>query len=259
MEQRQTFTVITFHFGDIFWVKNLVNKIRMMDEKSIETIIIVDQSRNSQSELAQIPGVSEVITFEENQKEIFKLGHDHPSALNGVVRLESITTTHVLIFDSDCFPVREDWFSKISELGDVVLAQDPVKWGLSHPCFMKLPTKILSSLDFAEGALEIGIDTGRLIGLQISKFGLSPDLLIPQPAFNGFQGDLYLERSILHVGSSSFMFSKDARLTRQVDAFKKRLIQKKIKSGTYNFNYWERLFFPIIVLIAKVARISFRN
>lgn len=246
-----SYTLITFHFGDIFWVRHLLEQVLRFENSQIEKIIIVDQSRTSLIELEQLSDKCEVITFEPNLEEIKKIGHDHPSALNRATKLESINTTHVLIFDSDCFPTKQNWLSQKLNRENVVLAQDPGKWGLSHPCFMKIPSNILRELDFSEGTLELGIDTGRLIGLQISKLGLKPKLLVPRSGFSGFQGDYYLDDCLFHMGSSSFKFSSDGRLSTQVSLNKQAFLKRKIQQGSFSLSFPERLWLNAITWMNK--------
>lgn len=224
------------------------------DHSQISKVMVIDQSRNSQQSLSCIEGVDEVITFQINESEIAKLGHDHPAALNQAIRLDEISTTHVLIFDSDCIPIRANWLSQVNEGADVILAQDASKWGLSHPCFMKLPVAILEKINFAEGTLEIGIDTGRMVALQSVKLGYRPQMLVPQPAFSGVQGDLYLNDSLLHVGSSSFASSSDLRLKSKVNTFKYRFIYKKILKSSYSLSVIQVFMFQIVAVITQIRR-----
>jgi len=247
----QSFTVITCHFGDLFWINHLVNSIRKQSNNQILKIIVIDQSRSSERELLSIGGVDEVITFPLNELEILALGHDHPSALNRAIRELTFDSTHVLILDSDCFPIDNKWLEHLSNSSEVTLAQDPNKWGLSHPCFMKIPTDIVRNLNFSEGTLELGIDTGRLIGLQTINLGLNPKMLIPKKGFDGSHGDLYLQETILHLGSSSFISSSDPKIQSKVVPMQKRMIMKKIKKGSYSFTFWEKYWFKVLSFSSK--------
>jgi hypothetical protein len=235
----ETYTLVTCHFGDLFWVRHMLSQVAKFSKNQILEVIVVDQSRSSQAELASLPGVTSVLAFEPNVAEIGSIGHDHPSSLNRALATIDFSTTHVLVMDSDCFPTGHGWLDATSQAAFSTVAQDPAKWGLSHPCFMRFPAAVASQLDFAEGVLEVGIDTGRLVGLQLARLGLGPDFLRATPSFNGMKGDLYADGLVYHHGSASFGSAKDARLLAQFNKANDQMFRKKVLNDDYRLNLLE--------------------
>jgi hypothetical protein len=149
-------------------------------------------------------------------------------------------TSHVIILDSDCFPISSDWLDRLPE---VAVAADPSKSGLTHPCFMVLPVSYLPLLSFSEGVDELGIDTGRLVGLQMSKGGLGFSVLPATKAFSGVKGFFYNSNTIFHFGSGSFSHSTDPRLIRQVSSQLNGYFKKKVSRGVYKLTFAEKFIF----------------
>ncbi len=174
----------------------------------IAEIVVVDQSRDSMEYLRALPGVSTVLEFLPDEKQIALGGHDHPASLNRALSGYRFTTSHVVIFDSDAFPLSADW---IDYLGDVTLAELPGSDGeLSHPSFMCFPVSAIPHVDFSAGFLQrvdedtrFRFDTGRMVAHQLRSVGFEVEVTPASPAFSGFRGDLYLEGRIYHHGHAS--------------------------------------------------------
>jgi hypothetical protein len=113
--QQETYTLVTCHFGDFYWIEHTLAQVAKYSEGRINGIVVVDQSRCSAARLSALPGVTSVLTFEPNAVEIHLLGHDHPSALNWALRTYPFSTSHVLVMDSDCFPTGPGWLDAIAE------------------------------------------------------------------------------------------------------------------------------------------------
>lgn len=197
----------------------------------IRSVVLVDQSRQNEHWLSELPGVDQVLAFPINNEQVEILGHDHPTSLNRALAEATINTSHVLILDSDCFPVAHNWLDSLS---DVTLASDPNYWSLSHPCFMFFPMEMRDAIDFSEGVAEIGMDTGRLVAAQLARAGLSVSFSRPTPAFRGYRGHLYLDGRLYHHGSASFISSPDARLSRQVNPRREEIFRRFIERGEYD-------------------------
>lgn len=208
MPQENSYTVVTCHFGDLFWVSNLVQKLAGFDDPRVVEIVVVDQSRESRGYLSGLPGVTAVLEFPADQPQIALGGHDHPASLNRALAGYAFTTSHVVIFDSDAFPLTPDW---VDFLDDVILAELPGSGGeLSHPSFMCFPVTAIPFIDFSEGFLQrvdessrLRFDTGRMVAQQLRDRGYDVTVSPSKPAFSGFRGDLYLEGRVYHHGHAS--------------------------------------------------------
>ena len=113
------------------------------------------------------------------------------------------------------------------------MASDPFYGSLSHPCLMAFPIGLAPQLNFAEGIREVGIDTGRLVALQIAKSGTPVTFARPQVAFGGYRGHFYLDRSVYHHGSASFVSAVDQRLTRQVSLHREVRYRRYVAEGRF--------------------------
>jgi len=240
-----TFTVVVCHFGGMFWIEQLTRRVAAtVSEEVVPEILVVDQDRSpaSTSALSVLPRVKRVVTYPRNERHFAVLGHDHPHVLNAAVR-EPFATTHVLIMDSDAMPVTAEWADVLRrELADTdcLLAADRSKWGLSHPCLMAIPVAACDFTDFAEGVDEVGIDTGRLVALQLVRKGWKVKLLSPSRGFSGRRGDVFLDGGIYHHGNGSFGSSSDERLIRQTDSRDDRYFRSLIEADCFTLGPFRR-------------------
>jgi len=223
--------LITAHFGDRDWITHTLGQVDQFSGHELQAVVVIDQSRSAASYLRRLPRVTDIVTVPRNIDQEILLGHDHATSLNAVVHGYSFATERVVVLDSDCFPLRQDWLGSGSS---VRMAQDPMKHGLTHPCFMDFPTAARSHLDFAEGLMEVGIDTGRLAGLQLARAGYSVDILDAKPAFRGFRGHFYDNSRIYHHGSGSFLDHPDRRLSSQVHVNSERLLRSRAFAGEFD-------------------------
>ena len=226
-----TYTLITCHFGDPFWISHMLAHVQKFSDSRIARILVVDQSRVSSRMLSRLPGVSEVLTFAADSDQRAAHGHDHAHALNRAVRSIDESTTHVLIMDSDCFPVRSDW---LDHLRPTTLARDPRAPELSHPCLMSFPAMFVPQIDFAEGLSECIFDTGRAIARQLRQAGDLVWMAKPESAIAGLRGHRYLQGSVYHHGSASFLHSDDPRVRGQVRPVREQVFQQAIAEGRFH-------------------------
>ncbi len=229
---KSTYTVVSCHFGDLDWITHTVKQIDKYSDHRIERIILVDQSRVSESKLKQLPRVSDVISFPPDMSMVEILGHDHPSSLNRALREVEFNTSHVIVLDSDSFPIDSSWLDCLTP---VTVASDPHYGSLTHPCLISIPVGAVLEVDFTEGIREIGIDTGRLVGLQLAKIGLRVDFSHPTPAFRGHRGHFYLNGTFYHHGSGSFVYSDDERISRQVTWGREKFFREQVMQGKFDF------------------------
>lgn len=240
MPQNNSYTVVTCHFGDRFWVGNLARRLADFHDPRIGQIVVVDQSRDSMDFLLGLPGVTAVLEFPADEAQIALGGHDHPASLNRALAEYAFTTSHVVIFDSDAFPLAPDW---VDLLEDVTLAEVPGSDGeLSHPCFMCFPVAAIPFIDFSEGFLQrvdhssrFRFDTGRMVAKQLRQRGYEVTVSRSKPGFSGFRGDLYLEGRVHHHGHASHTSAPlDLRrsMSQKTEDLWKRKIQKTQMSLT---------------------------
>ena len=248
----RSYTIVTFHFGSTFWIKKCLENVDVFSDGRVVEVVVVNQDRNDLPELWSLPRVTRVVTFPVNSKEVTLLGHDHPSSINHAISSLEFKTSHVIIMDSDCFPISKDW---LNSLPHAAAAGDPEKTGLTHPCFMVLPVSYLGFLSFSEGLVELGIDTGRLIGLQVKKMNLPLTVLTAQAAFSGVKGHFYNSRSLFHFGSGSFSGSTDPRLLNQVAARINAIFMSKVSQDSYDLSWVQKLFFATVFGVLKFREV----
>lgn len=237
-----TFTLVTFHFGDPVWVRHLLSQVARHPDDRIVEIVIVDQSRTSHDLLAALPNVSEVVTFPIDERDHELLGHDHPAAIERVLTRD-FSTSHVLIMDSDCFPIADGWLEGLS---GACFAGNPAADGLSHPCFNILPVDLLADVDYRLGMDDLGFDTGRLVAFPLAREGMPVQLLEPsQRAFRGTRGTLYHEGRIYHHGSGSFLTAGDRRLTRKVHPATEIAHRTSVLAGRFELTFGQRLMLSV--------------
>ncbi|MGX8011145.1 hypothetical protein ACVDG8_020365 [Mesorhizobium sp. ORM8.1] len=247
LHERNSFTLISAHFGDLFWIEQMAAHVASMSRPgSIEAMRIVDQDRRPEvaRRLAALPGHPEVLSFPEDGAQIALLGHDHPAALNRCMQLD-YATTHVIVLDSDCFPITADWIDRIDTIladHDAIVARDSSKYGLSHPCFMVLPVPLLSKLNFSEA----GADTGRLIGLQLGRLDCTLGWDTPTPAFRGRRGQYHLDGALYHHTKASFVTSNQRKLHSQVNARVERFFRNKVEREDFALSLAERFYLRLL-------------
>lgn len=251
VHERNSFTLVSAHFGDLFWIEQMAARVGSMSRPdSIEAIRIVDQDRSADTarRLAALPGSPQVLSFPEDSVQIDLLGHDHAATLDRCMRLD-YATSHVIVLDSDCFPIMADWIDRLDSLlgdHDAIVARDPAKHGLSHPCFMVLPVAALPRLHFSEGLVEAGIDTGRLVGFQLCKLGCKVRWDTPVRGFRGKRGYYYLDGALYHHGSASFVSSRQRKLHSQVKARVERFFRAKVGRGDFTLTFAERAYLRLL-------------
>jgi hypothetical protein len=204
MNHKIKFTFLITHFGDEKWLSTSISQI-VKNVKSDYQIIVINQNRNSMSVLSN-PELVSILQFPRSYQ--FP-SLDHGLSLNLAIRTIDFESEYVVVLDNDLVIVDDRWSEKISTLlkdYDSILAGDPSKDNLSHPCFLVIPTKFIGRLDFTEGLgvskEEMFFDTGRLIYRQLKSLG-NPILMNATPAFTGLFGDCYLDSCVVHIGSVS--------------------------------------------------------
>ena len=208
----------------------MLTQVQAHSDGAVKGAVIVDQSRNSADALRALPLVTEVLTFEPDLDQVAVEGHDHPAALDRALKHGTFSTSHIIVMDSDAFPLRQDWIKK---LDDISLALVPGKAKLTHPCLMVFPVRVKDYVDFSEGYLErrdskSGPDTGRRVGKQLRERGEKVRLLPHTPAFNGYRGSFYLDGSYYHHGHGSFVSGDHAQYKGFVSLASEKLYRKRV-------------------------------
>ena len=249
-------SVVTCHFGDPFWLRLALSRLDEFSDSRIKGVYVVDQDRSGNSDwIWRLPRVEKVIEFPRDVEQEKYFGCDHPASLNrALASLHSdFGTSHVMILDSDCFPISDGWLDRVS---DVTLATEPAYTSLSHPCFMVLPTDASRLIDFSEGIAELGIDAGRLVASQLLKSGVQVVLTKPRPAFKGYQGHLYLDGLIYHHGHGSFLSSPDGRLNHQVNVYRDAIFRNHIQRNEFNLTEMEVAKLRVHKRLARLRQLS---
>lgn len=257
----EQFAILSAHFGDIFWIDELLRRISQHTPlEMVGEIHVIDQMRDPAvaDHIARNSLSPQVHAFPIDGIQQSLVGHDHPAALN---RSRSLVyaATHIILFDSDCFPVSSDWMEKVtSQLSvcDAIIARDPGRHGLSHPCFMVIPVSAFRNVDFAEGLFEVGLDTGRLVGLQLRRMGLDVHWAAHQPAFSGYRGHFYLDGTIYHHGSASFISSGSGMLRSQVNRRIESFYRARVERNVFRLGVAEKLYVRLVERIASLSRPS---
>lgn len=202
--QNYTFSVLLTHYGDPYWIKEAISSAKLLDLELINEVFIID---NNHGDIDLIEWASQHPKLKMLEYPSLGSGNaHHANALNSFLREGLVNDSHLIIMDSDLLVQSNDWFEVVLEIlesSESCLALDPISDYLTHPCFMVIPMKALSSLDFMEGMKNLKIDTGRTIGLQLSNLGISTHLLKPKPGYGGKLGFTYLDGKLFHVTSIS--------------------------------------------------------
>ena len=230
-----TYTVVSCHYGDLFWIEHMLTQVQALSGGAVKGAVIVDQSRNSADALRSLPLVTEVLTFEPDAAQIAVEGHDHPAALDRALQHGSFSTSHIIVMDSDAFPVSPDWINK---LDDISLALVPGSSSQTHPCLMVFPTNARDVVNFSEDYLERAVrkgapDTGRRVGKQLQATGRAVTLLEHTPAFNGYRGSFDLEGTYYHHGHGSFMAGDHDQYKGFVSQASEKLYRKRVLQNRF--------------------------
>jgi len=232
-----TYTLLSCHYGDLFWIKHLLSQVGKFSTENIVDVVIVDQSRSMEKELSALPLVSAVMSFEPDTQQIAIEGHDHPAALDRALATYEFTSSHVIVMDSDAFPIKADWLER---LDDISLALVPGSDKNTHPCLMVFPVRLAHKVSFSEGYLDRahgrGPDTGRRVGTQLQATGEPVTLLTPTPAFNGSRGSFYLDGSYYHHGHGSFFGGDHEQYRGFVSQASEKLYRDKLVSNRFTLS-----------------------
>ncbi|MDF7798267.1 glycosyltransferase family A protein [Pontiellaceae bacterium B1224] len=232
-------TILTAHFGDFDWTDFLIRRLfeTVGNSASELEILVINQDRTAESRARlEKMGAVRVLEYPRNEKYFKVMGHDHPWVLDQA--LKEVGGDILVVFDCDAHPVRDDWFQELEmrlKASDAVLAEDHVRPGFPHPCFMAFTRNAYESgISFSEGVLEEEVDTGRLIHKQLEANGIAYELLPPQLLFNKICGVLYAGM-VYHHGSGTFHASEEARLQEQVHALSHQIKRLVLDETRYAF------------------------
>lgn len=231
-----SYTIVTCHYGDLFWIRHLVERLGTLSDDRIQGIVVVDQSRETGETLRAIEGVTAVLDFAPDLDQIAVEGHDHPAALDNALQTWNFETSHVIVMDSDAFPTTADWLDRLENIS---LALVPGSSKQTHPCLMVFPVASIPHVNFSEGFLERAHrrgapDTGRRVGAQLEASGETVTLLPAAPAFNGYRGSFYLDGAYYHHGHGSFFGGDHQQYRGFVSQASEQLYRDRILRGQFS-------------------------
>jgi hypothetical protein len=259
--------ILTAHFGDFEWTSHLIRKLKQTTDftKYKLTITIVDQDRSVESKLRlKSLGDLNVVQVKQNQDFFNATGHDHPWALDKT--WNDLDGDTIILFDCDAHPMRAGWLEwtlKLIETHGAVLAEDHLREGKSHPCFMAMNRSAAGAgISFSEGVLKNKEDTGRRVFEQLRNKGFEPVMLRPERRFCKIAGIVYNDW-IYHHGSGTFHTSEDSRLIKQVNRYESIVKSLVINDEIYEFPIIHMLYFRIlrefVKLIAFFSQIKYNK
>lgn len=241
MRNQITISVVITHFGDWRWTKLLVSRLLECDSDILMEIIIVNQdrtpqiSREVQSSDSRIQIIEPPIWNLNQVSKPLSASFDHGSSLNFILRKMAFKGDFVLILDNDCFPMNPSWIDDLIlslDNHDAVIAEAPKTMYLSHPCLMLFPRESAEYLDFLQGMLQLGFDTGRLVGLQLCNMNLTPKIERASREKEGM-GFSYVNRSFLHLVATSYSQWRSENFTEIV-----RFQHLKLDFKFFVLNHW---------------------
>jgi len=255
--QNYTFSVLLTHYGDPYWVKKAIGSAKLLELESIEDVFVIDNNHGD-SELRAWTSQHPKVKVLEYPARGSGNAH-HANALNSFLAEGLIRTSHLVIMDSDLIVQSGNWIDHVLEIlskADSCLALDPVSDYLTHPCFMVIPIEAASSLDFMEGMVNLKIDTGRTVGLQLSNMGFSSYLLKPKPGYGGKLGFTYLDGKLFHVTSISIRQQPSRRTGKSsfrislAESWRRWVIDSRLKKRPH-FSYGLIFLFLQVFYAAK--------
>lgn len=228
----------------------MLHQVDRWSDERVAGVVVVDQNRSDRAALERLPRVSQVLEFEPAAGVLERKAHDHHVSLNRALRTVGFTTSHVLVLDSDCFPVHPSWLDR---LDNITLAASGDYAGMTHPCLMAFPVSAVPFVDFAEGWSEFGVDTGRLVGLQLARAGEQVSLAQPSSrrAFGNTRGHWFLGQSVYHHGGASWVSSGIPALRRYVAPLLEERYRRRVAADRYSAT-------PTIVLLLVLRRVRMR-
>ncbi len=249
-DSHRTYTVVTCHFGDLFWVSHMVQQVDRWSDGRVASVVVIDQNRSDRAVLESLPRVTQVLEFEPSAEVLEHKAHDHHVSLNRALRTVEFTTSHVLVLDSDCFPVHPSWLDR---LDNITLAASGDYAGMTHPCLMAFPISAIPVVDFAEGWREFGVDTGRLVGVQLIRAGERVTLARwgRRRAFANTRGHWFLDRSVYHHGGASWVSSSIPGLRRHVAPMLEERYKRRVAAGSFTVT-------PAILVLLGLRRMKMR-
>lgn len=244
-----TVTLVCVHFGDKFWVENLIKQTVHLTQ--IERIIVCTKD-NIKFEFENLDKI-EILRIDKPNKE--HASFDHADAISEIQKLE-FNSSHIMLIDTDIIGLNEDslaYINTIMSKQNCILAVDPSYRWYTHPCFMFLEKTLFQSANFTpelltfsekQGIRNLLIDTGRQIGISLARQNLSVRLVHSSKFQRWLPWDFYWELGVIHMKSRSFTktqkgMNRSVELSNIYDCyckwFTKQYSHKPRKSGYFQF------------------------
>lgn len=215
------FCVITCHFGDRFWIENLLFYLKR--NNMISEIHIGHIFSDFELQTGITTGIDDLDTETiKVHKLVVDEKEDHPSLrhakmLNSILaEVNNTVADRVLILDSDMIPLSQNWLIKVDEVlntHDALIAISDKYSHNTHPCLVAFRNSLLSTLTieaFAHFVLidgkegEFRIETASHLAHKLLSQGVNVALTRPFTKFGGKWFHCYLSGAITHIGNQSF-------------------------------------------------------
>lgn len=221
----KTFSIVTTHYGSEFWAKLLINQLH--EHKEIAEIIV--GQNYSKTEITS--GLTTKFTAETKHFKVKVIStktrgrshasYQHTQLLNTILTQEQFIGDIIVIFDNDCFPIKESWMKTTENLlrtNHALLSLNRLCRFDVHVCFLAFKRELLPHIKInfedhttiCDGrSYNLRRETGSDLAFQLLRKKFKVYLLKPEEIMGGKLGDSYLNRQIVHVGSQSFVNKRE--------------------------------------------------
>jgi hypothetical protein len=214
--------VLISHFGEWYWIETTV-KIWASLNLDIVILIAIPLAEYNTEIVKRLVGLGERLginlkTVPVKTHEVNHASFNHMAAIATLREMLGYfeETTHVVLADSDLWPVERQKFRKVLcslDKDSGFLAVDPKSSSDTHPCFMVFPVEDFQNLDLALGMENFVNDFGRRFGDYLVEGSAKSYTILTTLKFPNRDWDFYPSAGILHFGSQSFVNSPWSKLS----------------------------------------------
>jgi hypothetical protein len=261
----KTFSIITTHYGPEFWAKFLINQLH--EYREIVEIIVGQNS--SKTEITS--GLTTKFTAEPKHLKVKVVStktrgrnhasYQHTQLLNTILTQQQLMGDIIVIFDSDCFPIKKSWIKTVENLletNHALLSLNRLCRFDVHVCFIAFKRELLPhiQINFEDHTTicdgrpyNLRRETGSDLAFQLLRKQLKVYLLKPEEIMGGKLGDSYLNKQIVHMGSQSFVNKRntDEKYNESLNYIKFHLPRKFAEMLVKEPNTLNKRFIPTIL------------